>query len=38
VTVTSYQTADDPLKNTAPAQHHLEEAKQFGKVVLQILG
>jgi NADPH:quinone reductase-like Zn-dependent oxidoreductase len=27
-----------PLKNTAAAQHHLEEAKQFGKVVLQILG
>jgi NADPH:quinone reductase-like Zn-dependent oxidoreductase len=26
-----------PLKDTAAAQRHLEEAKQFGKVVLQIL-
>jgi hypothetical protein len=38
VTVTSYQTADDPLKNTAAAQRHLEKAKQFGKVVLRISG
>jgi NADPH:quinone reductase-like Zn-dependent oxidoreductase len=27
-----------PLKDTAAAQRHLEEAKQFGKVVLQISG
>ena len=25
-----------PLKDTATAQHHLEEARQFGKVVLKI--